>query len=275
MMPASVLLFEDNLQDAAELASFYETNSSSSIPSSMQVKQILLEHGIDWISDINEAKKNIQRTGHTLFVLDIYIQNSSDTGLQLISLIRQREPSASIWLWSSNQYLQKRLLEQLGANAFFNKTETSRLIKALEEQNTVNNEGHSVKIHIKDSVADVTIPYREIIAVQRELNQYLLYRLQPGETECSLLRISRRNNLITVLSAIKPSVEAIFLQVSKNTLVNLLLMEGFYKDKKGYYLQMRQNTGFFEVGRAYVNRALNYLNNPINLLKRRTPNADS
>ncbi len=78
------------------------------------------------------------------------------------------------------------------------------------------------------------------------------------------MAVSRKNNILTQLANMTPSAEAIFVQINKNTVVNVLMTEEFCRDNKGYFVRMRQDAGAFEVGRAYNKKVVNYFKMPHN-----------
>ncbi len=261
-----VLLFDDSLSDVTRLCAELENVPADAFAeadpcgSANRLKDILREHGIDWFSSVSEAARAISgpEAGYQVFVLDVYIENSSDNGLSLIPQIRKLFPKATVWLWTSKRHIQEKVLLQMGADALYPKADIIRFAEALNARITGNDEPELRVLHLNGDDRDLTVRYKDIIAVQREFNSFILYLFQPGRARCSMLKVPRSNNIISFLEKEEPQSDGIFLRINKNTLVSYLMAETFCKDDKGYYLEMRQHAGNFEVGRAYVKKVLEY-----------------
>ncbi len=150
-MHAPVLLLDDSLDDAARLAAAIQENTEDlcSLESTQQVKQALFECGIDWFVNVSEAAEAIKQTNYQTFIIDIFIEDSSDNGLQLISRIRRHNQQAIIWLWSSKRYIQEKILVQIGADGFFRKTDMANLVNALKHQSMADEETEVKALRLK------------------------------------------------------------------------------------------------------------------------------
>ncbi|MBQ7063572.1 MAG: LytTR family transcriptional regulator DNA-binding domain-containing protein [Firmicutes bacterium] len=258
-MPFSVFLFDDSLRDVTDLAGLLDPESplSGNSITAEAVRRELRTQDFFWYADFAEAQKAVRESTYQLFLLDIRLEGRSENGLELIPLIRQHHPYAEIWIWSSLRHMKEEVVRNLGSDAFFSKSDMPYLVERIHQAKNYSLQTPFTGIQINDAEGEEFIFFRDIIASQRIEETYSLYLFQENGASCRIREIGRRKNINRFLTALSPGVSACFLRISKNTVVNILMIEEARMDNKGYYLRMRQNAGSFEIGRSYLKNVFN------------------